>query len=179
MARTIAKQLKSSASRAAADRGGAKSRTLIKGQFVEPVYVMRLMSHVGPRVAADLIGTTPGTLHKGRQNNAVKAAIETAARGVWIERGFIEGEDPDEAREKAGTTIIARRSRLSRPDPLPPLPATAPTAPAPHITNMNKAMAPEMVADGTVLYLIQVAKERAAILERTAEALGATIISHA
>jgi len=144
-------------------------RERVRGETVEPDYVLRLMSHVGPKVAAELIGVTTGTLHKGRVGNAVSPAVENAARGAWIERGFVEGEPPEEARRKAGTTTVARTSPISRP---------IPAASAPRTTNMHQVVASPR-NEGTVLYLIQVEKERAAILERTAEALGATIISQA
>lgn len=60
----------------------------IKGETVKPDYVLRLMDHVGPTAAAKQIGTTPGTLHKGRNADAISTPYEVAARGIWHELGL-------------------------------------------------------------------------------------------
>lgn len=66
----------------------------VKGDVVPPNYVLKLMEHIGPTAAAAAIGTTPGTLHKGRNAGAVTRSLEVAARGIWSEMGLGETEPP-------------------------------------------------------------------------------------
>lgn len=123
-----------------------KRKERVKGDIVTPDYVLRLMQHIGPTAASQKIGTTPGTLHKARNANAVSRPIEVAARGVWHEEGYAEME---RARSEA--------------------------AAAPRTQNLGEAVqAP--TSEGITLMLVQVPKQNAAMLMRTANMLGATVV---
>lgn len=72
----------------------------VKGDLVPPTYILKLMEHAGPTAAAKEIGTTPGTLHKGRNAGVVSRVYEVAARGIWAEQGYgaMEEAQADSAR---------------------------------------------------------------------------------
>lgn len=121
-------------------------RQRTKGTLVEPVYVVRLMERIGPSDAARALGTTPGTLHKARNAGLVTMPFEVAARGVCLERGYMD-------------------------EPVQQAP------PVPKVRDLSSVV-PSPTSESISLMLVQVPRERSAMLQRAAEALGAIVISH-
>lgn len=117
----------------------------VKGDVVKPDYTLRLMELMGPSAAADAIGVSPGTLHKGRNADAISKHFEVAARGIWMEKGYSATEAP------------------------------APAAQPPRTADLGSAVAAP-TAEGLTLMLVQVPNKSAAMLLRTAEMLGATVV---
>lgn len=120
----------------------------VKGDVSPLDYTLRLMETIGPTATAKAIGTTPGTLHKARNAGAITTSLEVASRGVWNEQGFAAAE-----RAVESPPPFARTTDLG-------------------------AASPSPTSETVSLLLIQVPRERAAMLQRAAESLGAAVISH-
>lgn len=138
-----------------------------RGAAVEPDYILRLLDAVGAPTTADLIGSTTATVFKARQHNVVSPALEIASRGVWNDPEF----------QASLAALQGARGDGAEATAAPIVKTPAPRVPAPRSTDMNHVVAAPTAKD-VVLFLIQVPADRAAMLQRAAEMMGAVIVTH-